>query len=143
MAKRSDGPSARPCESCQARPTYRAAWQIADRTEEHWFCPECDELHADRLQRAGIGVRLPTHVPFAVEGLDDRGRPSGWFLEVSEVALVRADQPTLHFTDPEALSAELTRTIGPMKLIATETVGEPRRYLEAQITCDEQGQTRP
>ena len=30
MAKRPDGPSVRPCESCQARPTYRAVWQIAD-----------------------------------------------------------------------------------------------------------------
>jgi len=49
MGKRPDGPSTRPCESCQQRPTYRALWQLGDHTEEHWFCPECDEREASQL----------------------------------------------------------------------------------------------
>jgi hypothetical protein len=143
MGKRPDGPSTRPCESCKTRPTYRARWQLGDRTEEHWFCPECDARESDGLLRSGAGMRLPTQVPFAVEGMDDRGGPSGWFLEVTEVALVHGDKPTLHFSDPKALSAALAQAKGPVKLVATETVGEPRRYLTADVTCDEQGLTRP
>ena len=133
MGKRPDGPSTRPCESCETRPTYHAIWQLGDRTEEHWFCPECDEREAACLLRSGTGTRLPTHVPFAVEGLDDRGGPSGWFLEVTEVALVQGDKPTLHFTDPEALSALLAQVNGPVKLVATETVGEPRRFVSGAL----------
>jgi hypothetical protein len=143
MGRRPDGPSTRPCESCKVRPTYRASWQLGDRTEEHWFCPECDCRETERLLHSGTGLRLPTHVPFAVEGMDDRGGPSGWFLEVSEVALVRGDRPTLHFTDPEALATALAQAKGPVKLVATETVGEPRRYLTARFTCAEQGPARP
>jgi hypothetical protein len=143
MGKRPDGPSTRPCESCKGRPTYRAVWQLGHRTEEHWFCPECDERETGRLLVSGAGARLPTQVPFAVEGIDDRGGPSGWFLEVTEVALVRGDQPTLHFSDAEALAAALAQAKGPIKLVATETVGEPRRFLTARFTCDEQGQSRP
>jgi hypothetical protein len=75
--------------------------------------------------------------------MDDRGGPSGWFLEATEVALIRSDKPTLHFTDPEALAAALAQAKGPVKLIATETVGEPRRHLTARFVCDEQGVTRP
>jgi len=142
MGKRPDGPSTRPCESCQQRPTYRALWQLSDRTEAHWFCPECDERETGRLLRSGKGNRLVTHVAFAVEGLDDRGSPSGWFLEASEVALVRADKPVLHFTDPDALSEAIAQATRPIKLVATETVGEPRRNLQARFTCDEQGRPR-
>jgi hypothetical protein len=62
---------------------------------------------------------------------------------VTEVALVRGDRRTLHFSDAEALAAALAQAKGPIKLVATETVGEPRRFLAARFTCDEQGQTRP
>jgi hypothetical protein len=82
-------------------------------------------------------------VPFAVEGINDRGGASGWFLEVTEVALVIRDRRTVHFSDPEALAAALAQVQGKGKLVATETVGEPRRFLEARFVCAEQGQTKP
>lgn len=143
MGKRPDGPSTRLCESCRTRPTYRSIWQLGDRTEEHWFCPECDASETERLLRSGAGTRVPTCVPFAVEGMNDQGGPSGWFLEVTEVALIRAGKRTLHFTDPELLAKVIAEGGGPVKLVATETVGEPRRYLTAQFVCDEQGPTHP
>jgi hypothetical protein len=143
MGKRPAGPSTRPCESCHTRPTYHAAWQLGERTEDHWFCPECDAREADRLLSSGAGRRLPTPVPFAVEGLDDRGGPSGWFLEVTEVALLRDGQPTLHFTEPDALAAALANAGEKFRLVATETVGEPRRHLASRFACHQQGPTRP
>lgn len=138
MGKHPDGPSFRPCEACEQRPTYRAVWQRGDRSEEHWFCPECDDRESTRLQQLGRGTRLPTQVLFAVEGLDDCGGPSGWFLEATEVALIRRGRPVLHFTNADTLKRAIAQASPPIKLIAMETLGEPRRHLQAQFLCDQQ-----
>jgi len=58
------------------------------------------------------------------------------------VALVNSDKRTRHFTDADALAAALAQAQGKVKLVATDTIGEPRRHLKARFVCDEQGQTR-
>lgn len=77
---------------------------------------------------------------FVVDGLDDQGKPSGRFLEVRRVALVDEQGKLIgEYGDPDAVLAVIQGASGKLRLVAVETVGEPRTDLTGRFVCDEQG----
>jgi hypothetical protein len=81
-----------------------------------------------------------THAPFITEGLNDRGEPSGSFLEVTLVALLDLDGQELGRFVPAQL-AELREALwgdgpGIWRLKAIETTGEPRVDLTGDYLCE-------
>ena len=78
-------------------------------------------------------------VDFVVRGLDDDGRPSRAFLQVTEVSLIDEDGQELgRFRDAGALGRFLFKVRGKVKLIAVDTLGLPRLDLAGKYCCYEQ-----
>src|SRR5208282_4258304 len=121
-----NGPSERPCEQCGSTPTYRLAWTLDGKTsDQQWLCEACERNRVDDLGRLD-GTVLPTDVEFVVEVLDAEGQPTSRFLQVTEVSVVDRDGREVgRYRDAQALTDALVHARGPVKLIATETVGHP------------------
>ena len=83
-------------------------------------------------------------VDFVVSGLDDSGGHSATLLEVAEAALVdERGRVVARFRDAGSLTKYLTACNDNLRLVAVETVGEPRADLAGRFCCYEQaaGQT--
>ena len=83
-------------------------------------------------------------VDFVVRGLDDDGRPSRAFLQVTEVSLIdEKGQELGRFRDAGALGRFLFKVRGKVKLMAADTIGLPRLDLIGKYCCYEQSCWQP
>ena len=77
-------------------------------------------------------------VPFIVEGLNDRGEPSGLFLEVVEVAILDADGAEVgRFKTLQEFREAFGHLQSFWKVRAITVTGEPTNDLTGDVVCDE------